>query len=383
MATAETTREGQGNDRTAATLYMAFELGRAHWKLGFTTGMGQRPRERAIPAGDLEALETEIEWARKRFGLPADAEVTACYEAGRDGFWLHRFLEAVGHRSHVVDSSSIEVNRRARRAKTDSLDLGGLLRLLIRYETGERKVWSVVRVPSPEAEDARHLHREWMSLKRDRTRVTNRIKGLLATQGLSVPLDGEFPERVEAAVLWDGLPLLEHLSGRLKREWRRHGFLSAEIRALEQERRILLRESEEPAVEQVRQLLALRGIGVNSAWLYVMEFFAWRQFKNRREVGALAGLAPTPHQSGDSQREQGIQKAGNRRIRAMAVEIAWGWLRYQPESELTRWYNKRFGKAGRRMRKVGIVALARKLLVALWRYLETGVIPEGAALAEV
>ena len=148
---------------------MAFELGRAHWKLGFTTGMGQRPRERTVPAGDLEALETEIEWARKRFGLPADAEVTACYEAGRDGFWLHRFLEAVGHRSHVVDSSSIEVNRRARRAKTDSLDLGGLLRLLIRYEAGERKVWSVVRVPSPEAEDARHLHRELMSLNRDRS----------------------------------------------------------------------------------------------------------------------------------------------------------------------------------------------------------------------
>src|SRR5690606_10732893 len=136
---------------------------------------------------------------------------------GRDGFWLHRFLEAVGHRSHVVDSSSIEVNRRARRAKTDSLDLGGLLRLLIRYEAGDRKVWSVIRVPSPEAEDARHLHRELMTLKRDRTRVPNRIKGLLATQGLSIPLDSDFPQVVEEAVLWDGLPLLDELAGRLKR----------------------------------------------------------------------------------------------------------------------------------------------------------------------
>lgn len=380
MATAKTTREAQDSALEATPLYLAFELGRAHWKLGFSTGMAQRPRERTVPAGDLDAVEAEIERARRRFGLPESAPVTSCYEAGRDGFWLHRFLEAVGHRSHVVDSSSIEVNRRARRAKTDSLDLGGLLRLLMRYEAGERKVWSVVRVPSPEAEDARHLHRDLMTLKRDRTRVTNRVKGLLATQGLAIPIHADFPARLDAAVLWDGLPLLDELSGRLKREWRRHGLLSEEIRTLERRRQRLLRESEDPAVEQVRQLLALRGIGTNSAWLYVMEFFSWRHFRNRREVGALAGLTPTPHQSGDSHREQGIQKAGNRRIRAMAIEIAWGWLRYQPQSELAQWYHQRFGAAGPRMRKVGIVALARKLLVALWRYLETGAIPEGAAL---
>ena len=382
MATAKTTRKGQGNQPRPATLYLAFELGRHHWKLGFTTGMGQRARERTIPAGDLNRLEAEIERARWRFGLLADAEVVTCYEAGRDGFWLHRFLEAVGHSSHVVDSSSIEVNRRAKRAKTDSLDLAGLLRLLIRYHGGERKVWSVVRVPTPEAEDARHLHRELMTLKRDRTRVTNRIKGLLATQGLSIPLDHDFAVQVEKAELWDGLPLLDQLRGRLKREWARHQFLSEEIRLVERTRHELLRTSSEPAVEQVRQLLTLRGIGMNSAWLYVMEFFAWREFRNRREVGALAGLTPTPYQSGDSHREQGIAKAGNRRIRAIAIEIAWGWLRYQPDSELSRWYRQRFGTASRRMRKVGIVALARKLLIALWRYLETGAIPEGAVVVE-
>jgi transposase len=382
MRTAKTTRKGQGSHRTASTLYLAFELGRHHWKLGFTTGMGQRPRERTIAAGDLDALETELERARRRFGLPAEAEVLTCYEAGRDGFWLHRFLEAAGHRSHVVDSSSIEVDRRARRAKTDALDLGALLRLLIRYDAGEHRVWRIVRVPSPEAEDARHLHRELMTLKRDRVRVTNRMKGLLATQGLNLPLDADFPDAVDAAVLWDGLPLLEGLAGRVKREWRRHRFLTHEIRGLEKRRRRLLRESDDPAVEKVRQLLALRGIGANSAWLYVMEFFGWRRFRNRREVGSLAGLAPTPHQSGSSHREQGIQKAGNRHIRALAIEIAWSWLRYQPRSELTKWYNERFGAAGRRMRKVGIVALARKLLIALWRYLETGAIPEGAELAE-
>lgn len=378
MPTAKTARNGQGSERSVPVLYVAFELGRRHWKLGFTTGMAQRPRERTIPAGDLPRLEAEFEQAQRRFRLPDDVEVLTCYEAGRDGFWLHRFLEATGHRSYVVDSSSIEVNRRARRAKTDSLDLAGLLRLLIRYHGGERRVWSVVRVPSPEAEDARHLHRELLTLKRDRARLTNRIKALLATQGLSIPLDDDFAGAVEAVELWDGLPLLDHLRGRLRREWTRQRFLSQEIRDLERTRQAILRESEDPAVEQVRQLLALPGIGTNSAWLYVMEFFAWREFRNRREVGALAGLTPTPHQSGDSHREQGIAKAGNRRIRAMAIEIAWGWLRYQPDSELSRWYQKRFASASPRMRKVGVVALARKLLIALWRYLETGAVPEGA-----
>lgn len=196
-------------------------------------------------------MEAEVERARRRFGLPLDVQVMSCYEAGRDGFWLHRFLEAVGYQSYVVDSSSIEVNRRARRAKTDSLDLSGLLRLLIRYHAGDRKVWSVVRVPSPEAEDARHLHRELMTLKRDRVRVTNRIKGLLATQGLNLPLDADFERRVQEAVLWDGLPVLEELSGRLTREWGRHQFLSHEIRGLEQRGRTLLRVSQDPSVDQV------------------------------------------------------------------------------------------------------------------------------------
>lgn len=383
MDTARMSDRAGGVGAQGRVLYLAFELGRSEWKLGFTTGPARRPRERRVAAGDLEGLEREIQRARQRLGLSADAEVVTCYEAGRDGFWLHRFLEAMGYRSHVVDSSSIEVNRRAKRAKTDSLDLAGLLRLLMRHDGGERGVWGVVRVPSPEAEDARHLHRELMTLKRARTRLTNRLKGLLATQGLVIPLDEDFPTRVEEARIWDGFPLFDHLRGRLKREWARHQFLGEEIRTVERIRKELLRKGGDPAVEQVRQLLTLRGIGMNSAWLYVMEFFAWRDFANRREVGALAGLTPTPYQSGDSHREQGIAKAGNRRIRAMAIEIAWGWLRYQPDSELSRWYRERFGAGSRRMRKVGIVALARKLLIALWRYLQTGAIPEGARLAEV
>lgn len=240
-------------------------------------------------------------------------------------------------------------------------------------------MWSVVRVPSPEAEDARHLHREIMTLKRDRTRVTNRIQAALATQGvLEVELGPGFETWLEELCLWDGLGLGDHLRMRLRREWQLREWLGGQIRGVERERRVLLRTSTDPAMEQVRQLMQLRGIGINSAWLYVMEFFAWREFRNRREVGALAGLTPTPHQSGDLDRERGIDKAGNRHVRAMAIEIAWGWLRFQPESRLSQWYEERFAHGSSRMRRIGIVALARKLLIELWRYLETGALPEGA-----
>jgi transposase len=360
-------------------LFLALELGRNEWKLGFVTGMGKRPRERVVRAADVEGLEEEIRRAKRRFKLPEDGEVVSCYEAGRDGFWINRFLDSIGVTNHVVDSSSIEVKRRRRKRKTDRLDLEALLRLLNRYWGGERKVWSVVRVPSWEAEDARHLHRELMTLKRDRTRVTNRIKALLATQGvLEVDLGAGFVERLEELRLWDGLELPEQLRKRLEREWALREWLKEQIRELEKERRELLKTSSDPSVEMVRQLQLLKGIGVNSAWLYVMEFFGWREFQNRRQVGGLAGLSPTPYQSGDNEQERGIDKAGNRHVRGMAIEIAWGWLRYQPQSALSRWYQERFGHGSSRMRRIGIVALARKLLVELWRYLETGVLPEGA-----
>jgi transposase len=331
-----------------------------------------------IAGGDLDAVEAEIERARRRFDLAGDAAVVSCYEAGRDGFWLHRFLESVGHTSYVVDSSSLEVRRRAKRVKTDRVDLAGLLRMLIRYCSGERRVWSVVHVPSPEAEDARQLHRELVALRRDRTRAINRLKGLLATQGIPVELKTGFEAAIDHTLLWDGLPIPEQLCVRLKREWRRLRWLSDQVREVEAERNQLFRSSRDPAIEQVRQLYELCGIGIESAWLFVMEFFSWRQFQNRRQVGALAGLAPTPHQSGQSQRELGIAKAGNPHVRWLAIEIAWSWLRHQPESQLAHWYNQRFGHGSSRIRRIGIVALARRLLIELWRYLETGALPEGA-----
>lgn len=379
MTTTAATRPTEYSGSTPV-LHLAFELGQAKWKLGFTTGLGQRPRERTMAARDLPVLAQEIQRAKERFGLPAAVRVVSCYEAGREGFWLHRWLGAQGVESHVVDSASIEVNRRKRRAKSDRLDVGKLLYQLVRYLAGERKVWSVVRVPTVAEEDQRQLHRELLTAKRDRARVTNRMKGLLANQGVVLEVVAGFLGELAVVELWDGTALPPGLRARLEREWAKVALLTGQIRELEGERAEAIRTDPAPAVELVRQLLRVRGIGVNSAWLYVMEFFGWRQFRNRREVGGLAGLTPTPYQSGELSREQGIGKAGNRYIRAMAIEIAWGWLRFQPESALSRWYQERFGQGSSRIRRIGIVALARRLLVELWRYLETGAVPEGAVL---
>jgi transposase len=379
MATPTKTRIAQA-PLPQPTLSLAFELGQDTWKLGFTIGVAQQPRERTIPAGDITRVQQEIAQAKQRFGLPEDARVVSCYEAGRDGFWLHRCLVAHGVENHVIDSASIEVNRRQRRAKTDRLDVRKLLTMLLRYLTGEQKVWSVVRVPRVEEEDRRQLHREMLTAKQDRTRVINRIKGLLAGHGVQLALQDDVDTQLEQARQWDGSPLPSALRTRLKRAWQQVGFLTAHIQTLEAERRALLRRREDPVIAQVRQLFTLRGIGVNSAWLYVMEFFAWRDFQTPKQVGALAGLTPTPYQSGQSRRELGIAKAGNRHIRAMAIEIAWAWRRFQPASSLSQWYERRFGAGSARLRKLGIVALARKLLIALWRFVKTGVLPEGAVL---
>jgi len=371
-------------DPTASSthLFLAFELGEGHWKLGFSAGFTTRVIKRQVPARDGKAVLREIARAKEHLGLPPTIPVRSCYEAGRDGFWLHRFLVTHGVENLVIDSSSIEVNRRRRRAKTDRLDLEGLVDLLLRYWAGShKKPFSVVRVPSVEEEDRRHLHRELQSAKRDRTRVTNRMKGLLANHGLTLDLQRKgVPERLRALEQWDGSPLPAGLRARLEREWERVCFYTKLIRTLQSERREMLHSAANPMTEQVLQLLALRGIGVNSAWLFVMEFFGWREFRNRKEVGALAGLAPTPYQSGESGRELGMSKAGNRHVRSMVVEIAWAWLRFQPQSRLSQWYQERYGSGSKRMRKIGIVALARKLLIALWRFLETGVLPEGAEL---
>ncbi len=365
---------------TGGRLHLAFDLGWAEWKLAVTVGHGQPPRLRTIRARDLQALQREIARAKDRFGLPADAPVVSCYEAGRDGFWLHRWLVAHGIDNRVVDSSSIEVNRRSRRAKSDRLDAGKLVSMLLRYHAGETKVWSVCRIPDAADEDRRRLHRELIELKDERTRHINRIKGLLANHGISLAAVGAaFPETLNDMRLWDGSEPGPDLKGQLLREHARWQFVDRQVRDLEGERSKRIRRDDTPHVGQVRRLLELKGVGLNGAWLLVNELFGWRRINNRKELGAMVGLTPTAYQSGSSTHEQGISRAGNRRVRRVLVELAWCWLHWQPDSALSHWYVRRFG-VGQRARKVGIVALARKLLIALWRWLERGEVPEGARL---
>lgn len=373
------TTTASGNEATLV-LAMSFELGASEWKMAFSPGLGQQPRHRVVVAGDLEAVKKEIAAAKVRFKLPSDTRVVSCYEAGRDGFWIHRALEMLGVKNHVVDSAAIEVNRRARRAKTDRLDAAKLVNMLLRYLSGEKHVWKVVRVPTEEEEDRRHLHRELKTVKQARTAVTNRIKGLLATVGLRVAEIAELPRLLERLRRWNGEPLPKWLKARVERDCKEREELEQRIAELEKQRKELLRNGKDSGSECARQLYQLRGIGANGSWLYSLEFFAWRDFKNRRQIGGLAGLAPTPFQSGADRREQGICKAGNRWMRSLAIEIAWGWLRYQPDSELSRWYQKRYANGSARLRKIGIVALARKLLIELWKYLQTGTPPAGAVL---
>jgi transposase len=231
-----------------------------------------------------------------------------------------------------------------------------------------------------EAEDHRHLHRDLETLKQERARTMTRIEGLLSSQGLRVTSLTKLPEQLEALRLWDGSSMPPGWRRRVLRGYAQYTFLSEQIAEVDAERRAQLQTSSDASIDKVRQLMQLKGIGINGAWLLVMEFFGWRAFKNRREVGGLAGFTPTPYQSGASAREQGITKAGNRHVRWMTTELAWSWLRFQPDSALSVWFRERFGSGGKRLRRIGIVAVARKLLIALWRFLETGVLPAGAVL---
>ena len=365
----------------AGTLCMAMELSLKWWKLAFGVGRGHRPRRKTVPAGDTGALLKEIEAAKKRFGLPESAPVTSCYEAGRDGFWVHRFLSEAGITNLVIDASSTQVDRRRRRAKTDRLDAEMLLDHLLRHMNGERKVFRVVRVPSEEAEDARHMQRQLEVLRRDRARICSRIGSLLATQGAfgGVKISRKLLTELEMLRRWNGARLLPGLLARLKGEVERWVAQTELIEALMKQRQ-QLKAQDAFGSEKARRLEELRSIGEESGWALALECFAHRQFDNGRQVGSFFGLTPTPYDSGESRREQGISQAGNVRLRWRLIELGWLWLRYQPDSELSKWYRRRFGEGSKRVRRIGIVALARKLGVALWRFVEQGIVPAGATL---
>jgi transposase len=280
-----------------------------------------------------------------------------------------------------VDAASIEVNRRQRRTKTDRMDLQKLVRQLIRYWRGEQEVWRVVRVPSREAEDRRQLHRDMEILKNERKQHRVRIQALLFTQGINAKVGPHFLKKMDQLGCWNGEPIPSEMRRRIEAEYHRLQLVEVQIReAKKRQAQQIKAGTEDGVLEKVRKLQQLIGLGMGSSWIFVMELFGWRTFRNRRQVAGAVGLTPTPYNSGDSVREQGISRAGNRRVRKLSIEIAWCWLRLQPNSHLSQWYQQRFGSGGARMRRIGIVAMARRLVIDLWRYLESGTVPQGAVL---
>ena len=367
-----------------ATMFVAFELGKAQWKLGIVVPGKARLSRYVIDGGDTEAAWQLIAKARARAEkqLGGPVRVMSCYEAGYDGFWLHRWLLARGVDNQVIDPASLQVNRRKRRAKTDRLDLEQLIGALIRLLWGDRLACKVVHVPSPAQEDDRRAWRERERLVKERTAHTNRIKGLLHGQGVrdALPRAKAFGGWLGSQRTGDGLALPAHLVDELKREHGRLMLVEAQIGEIEAQAEAA-REAAAPSplAARINQLIELKSLGPVSSQTLVGEVF-FRDFKNRRQVGSYFGLTGTPFDSGDKTREQGISKAGNPRARTAAVELAWLWRRHQPASTLSRWFEERVGHQKGRVRRIAIVALARKLMVALWRFLEHGVVPEGANL---
>jgi transposase len=371
-----TTHSTSGSVREAV-LFAAFELGAKHWKLAMTSGLGVAPWVKSVPAGDLAAVQRVLETARRRFGLAGAAPVVSCYEAGRDGFWIHRALVAAAIANRVVDSASIEVSRRRRRAKTDRLDALKLVMMLIRAWSGEARVWREVRVPSEAVEAARLVSRERQQLQAEHTRGINQLRSWLAMWGCALP--SRRTSRWWTALHdWAGRALPAELQARLARADERLRTVATQLAALDAQQQAATAAA--PGASARQRLVQLKGVGTTSVAVLLDEGLVWRDFRNRRQVGGFLGFTAVPFQSGEQAHDQGIDRAGNRRWRALSVQLAWQWVRWQPSSALTQWYTQRFASSGARARRIGIVALARKLVIALWRYATAGVVPDGAIL---
>ena len=364
-------------------IFVSLELSRSKWLItSLSPGGGEKMSKHAVAAGDVAGLlERFTELKRKAQARTGRRfPIIVIQEAGLDGFWIHRVLQAEGIESHVVDPASIATSRRRRRAKTDKIDGEALVRALLAYKRGEPRVCAMVRVPTPEEEDRRRLSRERKALTNERVRHVNRIKGLLFGQGVSgyEPLRRDRRKRLEALQTGDGRPLPAYLKAQISRELDRLELLLEQIKAVEAERDAMLAAAA-GRLAGPAMLLNLKGIGPEFAAVLWSEGLS-RHFDNRRQVAAYAGLAPTPWQSGAVDREQGVSKAGNPRLRTTMIQLAWLWLRHQPRSALTLWFEDRVKHNGGRLKKTTIVALARKLLVALWKYVNAGVVIEGAVM---
>jgi transposase len=366
-----------------ATIHLAIELSRSVWLVAARTPGAEKPSLHRIEGGDAAALLalTAALRARTAARLGTPVGVACCFEAGRDGFWLHRQLTTAGIAAYVLEPTSILVSRRARRAKTDRLDALGLLRVLAAYLGGDRQVCGVVRVPTPEEEDAKRPHREREDLVRERVRLENRIGALLMTQGIRERPSLRNWERDLAALrTGDGRQLPPHLRAELGRLRRRLVLTLELIREVEAERDAALgTEPDDETCRKIAALCRIRGVGENFAAVLTREVL-YRAFDNRRQLASYVGLTPVPHQSGEAERDRRISRAGNARARTTLIQLAWLWLRYQPDSALARWFRDRVGTLRGRTRRIAIVAMARKLLVALWRYAETGLVPEGVEI---
>ena len=363
---------------------MAIELSKKSWIIAVNTPLSDKISNYTVK--DWNGLRELIDKVRTRVGreLKRPVEIVSCYEAGYDGFWLHRLLEQNGVRNCVIDPASVQVDRRARRLKTDNVDVTKLLRSLMAYLRGEPRVWSVLRVPTLAEEDDRRLHRERDRLINERVRHVNRIKGLCALHGIYhyQPLRSDRMKCLEQLRTGDGRQLPPRLKAEIRRELQRLELVLQMIKAIEKERNVMAlgkAQSTYGNAKKVQQLVKIGSIGPEIATVLVGEVF-FRQFNNRQEVGSYVGLTPSHFQSGPSSRDQGISKAGNPKARTIMLELAWFWIRYQPDSPLTTWFRERVGTAKGRIRRIAIVAVARKLLIALWRYVETGLVPTGAKL---
>jgi transposase len=374
------------------SLFVALELSKSVWLTAVSAPGSDKMSKYRVAAGDGAALLNLL----ARLKMQAErhtrgpVKIVSIYEAGLDGFWIHRLLETNNVESHVVDAASIAVDRRSRRAKTDRIDVEKLLHTLMGWARGERRICSMVRPPSPTEEDERRLTRERGTLVTERVRHVNRIKGLLATQGVSnfEPIRADRRKGLDELCRWDGQPLPPRLKAELLRELDRLELAMSQLAKLEAERDKALQANQaasegaagSASISEVgTQLLRLRGIGPEFASVLSLEAF-YRSFANRREVAAYSGLAPSPWKSGGIDVEQGISKAGNARLRKTMVQVAWLWLRHQPGSDLSCWFHQRVGDRRGKIRRITIVAVARKLLVALWRYVTHGLVPAGAAL---
>jgi transposase len=364
-------------------IFVSLELSQSTWLItSLSPGGGEKLSKHSVPAGDINGLLARFAQLRGkvRARIGRDVPIIVIQEAGLDGFWIHRVLQSEGIESHVVDAASIAVSRRKRRAKTDGIDGEALVRTLLAYKRGEPRVCAMVKVPTPEEEDHRRLCRERKVLIVDRVRHVNRVKGLLFSQGIAgyEPLRRDRRERLDELKTGDCRPLPAHFKAQICRELDRLELLLKQIKAVEAERDALLAAARSVTSAPAAMLLGLKGIGPEFASVLCSEGL-FRHFDNRRQLAAYAGLAPTPWQSGSIDREQGVSKAGNKRLRATSVELAWLWLRHQPDTALTLWFKERVRNGGG-LKKTTIVALARKLLVALWKYVTAGVVIDGAIM---